>query len=104
MAEKLVNFRMDDELYQDLKMLALKERVAVKDLITSMVGEYVKVHKDGNPQYTMDQFEDPDFIACPAFYRKQSIWEHYMDNATPVELENIKRQIIVMDKTLLKFI
>jgi hypothetical protein len=100
MSEKLVNFRFDEEKYQELKMLALKERTQVKTLVSKLIEDYLKQHKDGNPQFTIDQFEDPDFVACPAFYRDKNSWKNYMQKATPEELEKVKTQIIMLDKTL----
>jgi hypothetical protein len=100
LSEKLVNFRADEELYNELKMLALKERTTVKGLITDLVAEYVKNHKDGNPQFKLDQFNDPDFIACPAFYRSPTDWENYIKKADVKEKEKLKNQIIAIDKKL----
>lgn len=102
--EKLVNFRTDEDKYNDLKMLALKERTTVKQLITDLIDDYLKKHGDGNPQYTMDQFEDPNFIACPAFYSDNMKWNNYMQQATPTELEKLKSQIILIDHQLGKSI
>ena len=100
MSEKLVNFRFDEEKYNELKMLALKERKPVKDLVSGLIEEYIKIHKDGNPQFKLEQFADPDFIACPAFYRDGRTWENYMSKATPEEIQKLKHQIILLDKKL----
>jgi|FLOH01.1.fsa_nt_gi hypothetical protein len=104
MAEKLVNFRTDEEKYNDLKMLALKERTTVKQLITDLIDDYLKKHGDGNPQFTLEQFEDPNFIACPAFYRDNMVWKNYISQATEDEREKLKAQIIMLDHTLGKFL
>ncbi len=104
MSEKLINFRFDDSKYQELKMLALKERKPVKILISSLLDEYIKNHKDGNPQFNLDQFADPDFIACPAFFRDKRSWDQYISKATPEELQKIKQQIIILDNTLVKYL
>lgn len=100
MSEKLVNFRFDEGKYNELKMLALKERKPVKALISSLVDEYIKIHKDGNPQFKIEQFADPDFIACPAFYRGGDVWENYIKKATDEEKQKLKHQIILLDKKL----
>lgn len=100
MSEKLVNFRMDEAKYHDLKMLALKERTEVKALLTGLVEEYLKIHKDGNPQFNLDQFADPEFIACPAFYRDARTWENYIKNSNDEEKQKLKNQIILLDKKL----
>ncbi len=100
MSEKLVNFRFDEEKYNELKMLALKERKPIKNLVSSLIDEYIKTHKDGNPQFKLEQFADPDFIACPAFYRDGRTWEHYISKATDEEKQKLKQQIILLDKKL----
>lgn len=100
MSEKLVNFRFDEEKYNELKMLALKERTNVKNLVSQLLDDYIKTHKDGNPQFKLEQFADPDFIACPAFYRDGRTWEHYISKATKEEKQKLKQQIILLDKKL----
>ena len=91
---------MDEEKYLELKMLALKERTEIKSLLSGMVEEYIKEHKDGNPQFKLEQFADPDFIACPAFYRDGRTWENYISKATNEEKQKLKHQIILLDKKL----
>ena len=102
MSEKLVNFRMDEEKYYELKMLALKERTPVKTLVSDMINDYIKKHGDGNPQFTIDQFEDPDFIACPAFYRSGQTWHDYLVKQDTQEHDKIKSQILLIEKKLLE--
>ncbi len=102
--DKLVNFRWELGMYEELKMLALKEHTTVKKLITRELEDYVKKHKDGNPQFTIDQFKDPDFIACPAFYRDFNTWDYYMKRQTAEDLEKLKNQIILIDKALGRWI
>ncbi len=104
LSEKLVNFRMDSDKFNDLKMLALKERTPLKNLISGLIDDYVKKHQDGNPQFTIDQFKDPGFVACPAFFRDRLTWLVYYQKATPEELQKIKFQVIMHDKLLGKFL
>ena len=98
--DKLINFRWELGMYEELKMLALKEHTTVKSLITRELEGYIKKHKDGNPQFKLDQFNDPDFVACPAFFRNVSFWDYYFKRQTPEELEKFKNQIILIDKAL----
>lgn len=100
----LKTFNADGEMYEQFRYLCVKERVKIGAKINQLIENYVKEHGDGNPQYTMDQFEDPDFVACPAFYRDTNIWKNYMEQATPEELEKLKSQIIKIDHTLARFI
>ena len=87
-------------MYEELKMLALKEHTTVKKLITRELEQYVKDHKDGNPQFKLEQFADPDFIACPAFFRDSRTWNYYMTKQNPQELEKLRLQIIMIDNAL----
>jgi len=104
MSEKLVNFRTEESKYDELKMLALKEKTTVKALLSSLVEDYIKKHGDGNPQFTIDQFEDPNFIACPAFYRDANTWEYYCANSEPSELQKVRSQILLIEKQMMKFL
>ena len=102
--DKLVNFRWELGMYEELKMLALNEHTTVKALITRELSDYVKKHKDGNPQYTLEQFKDPDFIACPAFYRDSLAWGSYCAKASPAELLKLKNQILLIEKQTLRYL
>lgn len=103
MSEKLVNFRFDEEGFEDLKDLARKERVSLKSLLTSILSDYIKNHKDGNPQYTIEQSMDLNFMACPAFFRDSKAWENYLQNH-PEEAEKIKNQILLIEKVTLRYL
>ena len=98
-----IYFPNEDE-YEKIKELAYKERKTVSEIARESLEEYYKKHGDGNPVYTLDHFKDPNFIACPAFYRPREAWLSYMSQATPEELENIKRQIIMLDKILGRYL
>jgi len=95
---------IEKEKLQELKIQAAKEGTTIKAIIEQQIDEYLKIHKDGNPQFTLEQFEDPNFIACPAFYRDATAWENYMKQATPEELDKLRRQIITIDKKLGRFL
>ena len=92
------------EKLKELKIQASKEGTTIKAIIESQIDEYLKVHKDGNPQYTIEQFQDASFMACPAFYRPFSVWEQYMKNASDKEKESLKQQIIGIDKIMGRYL
>ena len=103
MSEKLVNFRFDEEKYFKLKELALRERVEIKTLLGSLIDDYLKVHADGNPNYVITDFVDVNFMCCPAFYRDREAWENYISKSNNEERQKIKQQILLLDKTLIKY-
>ena len=66
MAEKLVNFFLDEEKKKKLDIISTRDGISLKDIFTEVVDDYIKVHADGNAQFTMDKYQDPDFQAWPA--------------------------------------
>ena len=85
------------EKLAELKIQAAKEGTTIRAIIESQIDDYLKIHKDGNPQFTIDQFEDPDFIACPAFYRGGDIWDNYCSKADDKEKQKIRSQILLIE-------
>lgn len=53
-------------------------------------------HADGNPAFTLDQFADPDFKACPAFFRDSTIWKDYLQKLDKDEYKDFDRQVGVI--------
>jgi len=104
MSEKFMGVYLDEDKINEFHMLALKERKKLKTLHLEIIEDYIKKHKDGNPQYIIDQFNDPDFIACPAFYSNYQKWLSYYSKATPKELEKLKTHVIMFDRLLGKFL
>jgi len=97
---KLRTWEAIDKDYNEFKSILARNGAHVGDMLNQFIADYNKKHGDGNDQFTLEQFADPNFIACPAFYRDGVAWEHYMKNANPDELEKLKHQIILIDKKL----
>ena len=104
MSEKFTGVYLDEDMIHEFHLLALKERKKLKELHKNIIEEYVKAHKDGNPQFTIDQFADPDFLACPAFYRDNRTWNHFLSKQNPQELENFKTHLIMIDKIMARYL
>jgi len=95
---------LDEEKIHDFHLLALKEKKKLKQLHLEIIEDYIKKHQDGNPQFTIDQFKDPNFIACPAFYRDSNYWDYYCKNQTTEELDKLKAQILLIEKNILRYL
>jgi len=86
MTEKLFNFWLDEGVKDELSLLALRERRSLKDIITEQIKEYVKIHKEGNPQHELTSFiNNEDFvgfpsIAIPMEKKKQYIEDNCVTN------------------------
>lgn len=97
----LRTFETDEEMYNIFKALCVKERENVGSKLNELMKEYIKVHGDGNPQFTMEQFEDSEFTAAPAFYRSGDIWCEWLSKQGIKEHLKVKAQILLIEKKLL---
>jgi len=102
--ERMTSFVLDAEMLNDFKSIITREGKTMKSMVEQFMGDYIKTHGDGNPSFTIDQFVDPNFVACPAFYRDVTAWDKYMSKQDPKELEKIKQQVLILDRTLCKYI
>ena len=59
------------ELFELLEDMKWKERSSVSELIIKAVEEYVKNHKEGNPNFNITQFIDETFLARPALIKQR---------------------------------
>jgi len=98
--ERMTTFVLDSQTLNDFKSIITREGKSMKSMVEQFMGDYIKTHGDGNPAFTLDQFKDPNFVACPAFYRDNTAWKNYMKKLDNKELEKIKQQVIMLDKTL----
>ena len=63
----LRTFETYEEIYKIFKSICDREGEKVTKKIASMIEEYVKVHKEGNPQHTIDNFvTNEDFYGFPS--------------------------------------
>ena len=97
---RMTTFIFESKVLNQFKNIATREGKPMKDLIQDYMKDYIRVHGDGNPQFTIDHFAEPDFNICPAVFRNGDAWKKYMEKRTPKELEEIKNQIILIDKIL----
>jgi len=55
----------DLEMMNELKKIAYREETDVSVILRRLMKEYVKNHGEGNPNFTLEKFEDPDFRPLP---------------------------------------
>ena len=95
---------IEKEKLLKLKEIALRERTSMKNIINNQIDEYIKIHGDGNPNYEITNFFEADFNICPAVFRDGNAWKNYLAKRTPKELEEIKQQVIMIDKKLSQYL
>ena len=74
----LRTFETDEDEYQKLKEICLREKCRVGDKLNELIAEYIKQHGSGNPVYQLDNWKDPDFKVCPAFFHNSGTIHEYM--------------------------
>ena len=85
--------RFPKSTHTKLKEMAAKENRSMTLIITEAVNEMLKTHGDGNPNFTLDQFDEKDFKACPALFRNREAWENYYKNLTQIEYKELDQQL-----------
>jgi len=64
--EILFNFWMPESLKKELHLLAVREGSTMKDILNEQALEYIKKHKNGNPQHLItSSIENDDFVGIP---------------------------------------
>lgn len=70
--------RVDPAKYEELKLILFREKSTFQNWLAQQIDTYLKNHGDGNPNFTLDQFDSEEFQACPAFFRDMQTWENYL--------------------------
>ena len=74
----VISSRVNIENYDRLKLVLLREKNSFQTWLNDQISDYLKVHGDGNPNFTLDQFDSETFQACPAFFRSMDKWTDYL--------------------------
>lgn len=100
---KLLGVRIPENVLEEFKILAIREREPMQNIVSMLIKNYVNEHGDGNPVFKLDHWlQDGDFNICPAFFRPLDDWESYLKNCTEAERQRFKEQLIGIDKRFLK--
>ena len=92
----VTSFKIPKSLRKKIKEIAVREDRDIQDIVTEKLEEYVKVHGDGNPIFTLDKFQDSDFKICPAFFTKHEKWVKYFKSLSHNEKVDFEKQFGVV--------
>jgi len=84
---------LDSEKIESFKDIARKERRKIKEIHKELIEDYIKKHGDGNPAYTLDHYNDENFLATPAYHRPKLAWRSYLTKCTDKEYKEWVRQL-----------
>ena len=78
------------EKLQELKIIAAREGKTIREILEAQIDQYLKVHGEGNPQFTMTDFvNNPKFMAFPAtgsnLEHKKAWFEAHKDDKKTLE-------------------
>ena len=86
----------DIPIQEEFEELAHKERTSVSDLYRNAMQEYLQKHGDGNPVYTLDQFNDESMKAVPAVFRNSETWNGYYSKLDHKQYKEIDQQLLMI--------
>ena len=96
---KLKTWEADEEDYKKFKIILAKESIGVGDKINEFIAEYIKLHGDGNPAYSLDQFiKNTGMKAVPAVFRSTEDWLKWV---LQCDDEKFLQDIIARNQTIL---
>ncbi len=93
MPEKIVNFFLDEEKKKKLDVISARDGKTIKEILTEVIDEYIKVHDDGNSQFVLDKFQDPDFEAWPAIGANAEKLRRFYMKISKSEFQKIEKKI-----------
>ena len=62
-------------------------------LVMNILAEYAKIHADGNPNFTLDQFSHEEMMAMPATMRPNQDWIEYMNKLDESTFRKLETKI-----------
>ena len=69
---------IEKEKLHQLKLLAVKERTTIKNIIEDGIDDYLKKHlKSNNPQTQIEQFDKESVLAIPNAYASPKAWDKF---------------------------
>lgn len=81
------------EIWEKAKQIAKREGVSLSALINDRLVEYVKIHGEGNPVYSLDKWAENDgFKAVPALLESNDKWISFIQNTNNETLREIEEK------------
>jgi len=88
---------LEGELLEKFKKIAEKEDKPMNAIVQELMMEYNKIHGDGNPAFTLDQFNQEDFKICPALYSDNLKWHKYLKAGNLKEIYELRNKLRQLD-------
>ena len=87
------------DIIKKAEEIAGKEHISFSKVIMNLLVEYVKIHGDGNPAFSLDQFiKNTEMAAVPAVFRSTEDWLKWV---LQCDDEKFLQDIITRNQTIL---
>ena len=80
-------------IIEKFEEITRREGKKMSPVIVQLIVDFVKIHGDGNPNSSLDQFEQTDFKVTPALFRNKQAWQTYYKKLTKTEYKEIDQQL-----------
>ena len=98
-AGKMTTFVFNAELMAEFKKVCQREGKTMKSHLEEFMREHVKLHGEGNPNYKLSKWDDPNFKMTPAFGESLvNKWKPYLVKCTKQELKDMIDQADAISK------
>lgn len=103
---KQIGTRVNPEFYERLTVILRRDNLSFQDFLGRSIIKHIKIHEDGNQNYKLELFSDPNMVATPAFYRNIDVWRKYVATLDKKHLKEFDSQVMMLhnlsDKRLQK--
>lgn len=87
---------------EEFEKIAKREGKEQSKLIIELIEEYVKSHSEGNPQFTLEKFQEADFKAIPTLLSTTEKWTNYIkesDDKDKTQILNKAHEVVSIIKS-----
>jgi len=83
----------DEKWFKEFEDIHWTERTSISKLILNACKEYLEHHKGGNPNYVLEKWKDPDFLAIPAYMAPEINWQEFYSKVDAATYKKIDKRL-----------
>lgn len=73
-----MSISIEADLKASLNKICHRDRITISHVVVSFLRRWAQTHADGNANYLLDQFSDPNMVAVPALMRDSKAWAEWL--------------------------
>jgi len=100
MEVKRIGIDVPVDVWEEIGVIARREHRPIKQIGLELFTKYAKEHGDGNPNFTLDQFDRQEMKAVPAVFRSLDEWQEYIHNLNETDFRELESQIYAVKNKL----